>query len=191
MGKAMRKNFGMGRKSLCLAGAALALAGSVTVGSAAAYFTTYATASGSAQVNLGFTVTEPREEVSDWTKRIVIDNTGDQDCYVRVKALVGNKYQEYVTVEGPGWTKGENDDFYYYSEAVPSKGSTPGNPENSDDPDVLRVRIDKEKISGILGETEDFNVVIIQESTPVLYDEEGKPYADWNVVLDSVRDKYE
>ena len=187
----MRKDFGMRKRSLCLAGAALFLAGSVTVGSAIAYFTTYATASGSAQIDLGFTVTEPNEEVSDWTKRIVIDNTGDYDCYVRVKALVGDKYKEYVTTEAPeGWTEG-GDGFYYYSGIVPAGGSTPGNLEDPDDPDVLRVKLDKEKISSILGEKDDFNVIIIQESTPVLYDEEGRPYADWNVILDSVQDRYE
>ena len=26
----------------------------------------------------------------------------------------------------------------------------------------------------------EFNVVVIYETTPVLYDESGKPYADWN-----------
>lgn len=180
----MRKNFGMGRKSLCLAGAALLLAGSVTVGSAIAYFTTYATASGSAQVSLGFTETEPDEEVSNWTKRIVIDNTGDHECYVRVKALAGNKYQDHLEISGPGWTEGEGG-YYYYSGVVPAGGSTPGNPNDSNDPDVLRVKINN------MESTEDFNVIIIQESTPVLYDEEGKPYADWNMVLDSVQDQYE
>jgi len=30
-----------------------------------------------------------------------------------------------------------------------------------------------------------FNVVVIYESTPVMYREDGTPYADWNVVLDN------
>lgn len=30
-----------------------------------------------------------------------------------------------------------------------------------------------------------FNVIVIYESTPVLYREDGTPYADWNAVLDS------
>ena len=33
---------------------------------------------------------------------------------------------------------------------------------------------------------EEFNVVVIQECTPILYDEDGNAYADWdNVVTDS------
>ena len=38
--------------------------------------------------------------------------------------------------------------------------------------------------------TEDFNVVVIQECTAVLYTEDGTPYADWDAVLDSGRDSY-
>ena len=38
--------------------------------------------------------------------------------------------------------------------------------------------------------TEDFNVVVIQECTAVLYEEDGIPYADWDAVLDSGRDSY-
>lgn len=38
--------------------------------------------------------------------------------------------------------------------------------------------------------TDDFNVIVIQECTPVLYDENGNPYADWNVILDTKQDSY-
>lgn len=30
---------------------------------------------------------------------------------------------------------------------------------------------------------EEFNIVVIQECTPVLYDKDGNPYADWNHVI--------
>lgn len=30
-----------------------------------------------------------------------------------------------------------------------------------------------------------FNVIVIYESTPVMYNEDGTPYADWNAVLDT------
>ena len=37
-----------------------------------------------------------------------------------------------------------------------------------------------------LDPSEEFNVVVIQECTPILYDEDGNAYADWdNVVTDS------
>lgn len=33
---------------------------------------------------------------------------------------------------------------------------------------------------------ESFNVIVIYESTPVRYDENGEPYADWSETLDVV-----
>ena len=33
-----------------------------------------------------------------------------------------------------------------------------------------------------------FNVVVVQECTPVLYTEDGTPYADWNKKIDTKTD---
>ena len=49
------------KKPLVLAAAAIALTGSLTVGSAMAYFTTYATAGCCVKMNMGFTTTVPDE----------------------------------------------------------------------------------------------------------------------------------
>ena len=37
---------------------------------------------------------------------------------------------------------------------------------------------------------DDFNVIVVQECTAVLYDENGNPYADWNRIADSSEDVY-
>lgn len=165
------------KRTLCLAGVALLLTGSLTVGRAMAYFTTYATATGGARVDLGFTTTKPNEEVYDWTKHIVIDNVGEHECYVRVKVLAGDKYKDGLQISGTNWSLGE-DGYYYYKNVVPAGGSTP-------DTDELQIKIDN------MDSTEDFNVVVIQEWTSVLYDENGNPYADWNTVLNPVVDTYQ
>lgn len=158
------------KKHVYLAAAALVLAGSLTVGKAAAYFTTYATATGGAEVDLGFTRTEPNEEVYDWTKHVQIDNTGDYACYVRVKAIAGEKFQSGLVISGEGWTLGD-DGYYYYKDLIPAGQSTPQT-------DQLLVKIDN------MDSQEDFNVVVVQECAPVLYDENGNPYADWNQKLE-------
>lgn len=167
----------LNKKSLCLAAAALALTVSISAGSAMAYFTTYAAARGGVTISLGSTVTEPSETVSDWTKHITIENTGDFDCYVRVKAFAGSKYQDGLVFsdENGKWSPGE-DGYYYYSDIVPAGGAA----------EELRVKInfDYEK------EKEDFNIIIAQECTGVLYDDSGKPYADWNVIADSGQQEY-
>ena len=163
----MRK---MNKKSLCLAAAALTLTAGISAGTAMAYFTTYTEASGGVTLDMGFSKTVPNEEFSNWTKHVSVENTGDYDCFIRVKALSGAKYQDglqYSDSDGK-WTPGE-DGYYYYSDPIaPGKSSS-----------VLDIKIDSK-------ETEDsFNVVVVQESTKVLYNEDNKPYADWTQIADT------
>ena len=75
------------KKPLVLAAAAIALTGSLTVGSAMAYFTTYATAGGGVKMNMGFTTTVPDEKIDEKGKHVTIINKGDYDCFVRVPFL--------------------------------------------------------------------------------------------------------
>ena len=160
-------------KTICLTAAALILVTAVTIGSAMAYFTTYVTAKGGYVVELGFTKTEIEEEVEYGEKIIALTNTGDFDCYVRMKALTGDAYKDslvYSEPENAGrWTPGA-DGFYYYSDIVAPSETT----------SELVVRFSFPAGN----EPTDFNVIIIQECTPVLYDESGNPYADWSVVAD-------
>ncbi len=160
-------------KTICLTLAALIMAAGITVGTAMAYFTTYVTADGGAVLRLGFTDTEILEEVIAGKKELILTNTGDVPAYVRIKALVGDAYKDgivYTEPNGEGkWTPGA-DGYYYYSDILePGESTTQLNvafkfPEGELPPD--------------------FNVIIIQESTPVLYDENGEPYADWTIKAD-------
>lgn len=162
------------KQSICLAAAAAVLVGSLSVGSALAYFTTYARAEGGVVLDLGFTRILPEEKVEDRAKQITIQNTGDYDCYVRMKALVGDDY--IIGYSEPGdeekWTPGA-DGFYYYSDILVAKTGV------SSRIDVNITFPEPED-----GEAPDFNVIIIQECTPVLFDNEGNPYADWNKIAD-------
>ena len=149
----MRK---INKKSLCLAAAALTLTAGISAGTAMAYFTTYTEASGGVTLNMGFSETIPKEDFSNWTKHVSVENTGDYDCYVRVKALAGSKYQDglqYSDSDGK-WTPGE-DGYYYYSDPIAPGEST----------SVLDIRIDSKESDA------SFNVVVVQESTKVLYNE--------------------
>ena len=160
-------------KTICLAAAALIMVATVAIGSAMAYFTTYVTAKGGYVVELGFTKTEIEEVVEYGKKVITLTNTGDFDCYVRLKALTGDAYKDSLVYSEPDnagkWTPGA-DGFYYYSEIVAPAGTTSEL--------VVRFAFPEGE------EPTDFNVIIIQECTPVLYDENGDAYADWSVVAD-------
>ena len=156
---------------MALAVAAVMTAG---LGQAWAYFTTYAAAEGGYTINLGDR-TEITEHFLDWKKTVTVTNDqGAAPVYVRVKAFGPSTHP--LTYEGGGWTAGE-DGYYYYGNPVPGGESTGpleisiGNiPEHKDPED---------------GDT--FNVIVIYESTPVLYDKDGNALpADWNATLDVV-----
>ena len=79
-------------KTICLAATALVLTMGLAVNTAMAYFTTYATAKGGVTLELDFSEVKINEDVVNQKKQIVLENTGDVDCYVRVKALAGNAH---------------------------------------------------------------------------------------------------
>lgn len=163
----------LSKKTICLAAAALALTGTLAVGSAYAYFTTYSEAKGNVVFELGETRTEPHEEVKGGKKIVSIENTGDYDCYIRIRAYAGNNYN--LTYEDGGsrkWYDGK-DGYWYYR-------------------DILTVGSFSEKVNVILPpellkdvtDEKDLNVIVIQECTPVQYDDNGEPYADWDVTFE-------
>lgn len=162
----MRKN--INKRPIILAAAAFVLTGTLAVGSAMAYFTTYATAQGAHQLDIGFTETEVEDEVDSEGKHIAIKNTGDYDCFVRVKVFsaVDLEYQA-----GAGWEQ-EADGYWYYRDVLPADSSTSELlaifefPKNTEE--------DK---------TEEFDIIVIHECAPVVYDDAGIPSVDWNNLI--------
>ena len=175
-------------RNICLsllAGAAVLTTG---VNSALAYFTTYTTAEGG--------LPEITETFDSKTKHLVITSDADSEpVYIRARAFCARYEVAYQsspegiwTQESGVWNKvvpgGEADgDWYYYKEIVPGGGSAA----------TLDVVIDIPPVpeGNEPGQTkpedgESFNVIVIYESTPVRYDENGEPYADWSETLDVV-----
>lgn len=162
------------RRTTWLAAAALVLVLGLSVSGAMAYFTTFAKASGTMTIQVGTTTKTKEPGFSQWTKHVQVENTGDVAAYVRVKAFAGDTYSlTYTPADTGAWTLNESDGYYYYSEIL-----DPGKTTSE-----LLI-----KISDIPEESKDsFNVVVIQECTQVLYDENGDPYADWNQIMDVSR----
>ena len=71
------------------------------------------------------------------------------------------------------WRK-DADGWWYYEAIL-----KPGELTN-----VLSVKIEVTREMMDL-EIDNFNVVVVQESTPVLYREDGTPYADWDLSITS------
>lgn len=163
------------RTATILTSLGLCVALAIPVGSAWAYFTSYASTYGSQELHLS-AETQITEEFDSWTKHVSIQNSADSvPVFVRVKALSGSTYQLQYTGED-NWTPGPDaEGFYYYNLPVEPGEAT----------SVLDI-----KISGIPltpQEGDQFNVVVIYETTPVLYRADGTPYADWSKKLDTGR----
>lgn len=142
-----------------------------TVGTTLAYFTTYASAKGYVEISLEEQTTID-ETFDSWTKHLTIANQGDDSrpVYVRAKAFGGEQYT--LTYSGSGWN--QNADGYYYYNSILNPGETTS---------ALDVKIDgvpKDAVDG-----DNFNVIVVYETTPVLFDTQGNPYADWNNILDN------
>lgn len=153
--------------ALLAAGAVL----SAGIGQAMAYFTTYAQAEGGFTVRLG-DETNIREDFDDWKKILTIKNEeGSEPVFVRARAFYAPDSLS-LSYDGTGWSREPDKDGYvYYSEPVPG-GKTA---------EPLKVSISK--IPEDIAKGDIFNVVVIYESTPALYDEEGNPNPDWNSEL--------
>lgn len=128
-----------------------------------AYFTTYAQAEGTQEISLGNTTVEIEERIEGMTKHIKVINTGEYEAYVRVKVFVGDKYKDKLSYGGSNkWQLGE--EYYHYSEILEPGKTT----------EELTVTVKN------VENKEDFNIIVIAESTQVLYSETGNPYADWS-----------
>ena len=167
----------LSKKTICLAAAALALTGTLAVGSAYAYFTTYSEAKGNVVFELGETRTEPHEEVIGGKKIVSIENTGDYDCYILIRAYAGNNYKLTYEDGGSGkWYDGK--DGYWYYKDILTVGST-----STSKSKTVNVILPQELLKDVTDE-KDLNVIVIQECTPVQYDDNGEPYADWDVTFE-------
>lgn len=177
-------------KVFAMSAAALGMVAALTIESATAYFTTYVSAGGSQIVNLG-SQTTIHEDVSAMTKHIQIANeSAIHDCFVRVKIFYGGDleigYPDSPDVPANSdWYLDDTIDekgfrYVYYRPVLPAS-RVPGDyehPENISLTTPLDVKINVPE--GF--DKDNFNVVVIQECTPVIYDGEGNATADWTTV---------
>ena len=162
----------MKKASICAALLAAVLTVCASLPAAWGYFTTYAQAKGGYPLYLG-QETEIHEDFSDWTKHVTIENTSElSPVFVRARGFTDSSHSLTYSAPEGGWHEEEG---WWYYEAILQPGETTK---------TLDV-----KISFPAGEEpeegDEFNVVVVYESTLVLYDKDGNPYADWSNVLTS------
>lgn len=158
----------MKRRSILLAVLVLVLVLSASIGTTMAYFTTYSKADGDIPVDLG-DHTEIQEQFSQWTKHVTITSDEDsQPVFVRARAYGATGYT--LTYSGAGWSNGG--DGWYYCDAILYGGGSTATL------DVLVGNVPESVEDG-----EHFNVIVVYETTPVRYQADGTPYADWAETL--------
>ena len=143
------------KKAILLA-ISFALVLSLSVGTAFAYFSDYATAKGGAAITLGGK-TDINEDVNGKIKTISIENTGETDVVVRVKIFGQTDIKEV----GDGWSL-ESDGFWYYDKVLKPTGS-----------DKTTTNIVAEVVAPA-GQVDNYDVVVVHESAQVTYGTDGK-----------------
>ena len=178
------------KKTIAMSAAALSLLAGLSLESSMAYFTTYVSAGGSHVVNLDAR-TEIHESVSNLTKHLTLENISTKgDCFVRVKVFHGAqvKVDIYDAEGGNNWYKGDQTDAYgyeywYYRPVLPIGGTTTGLDIKIDVTDLLKdPNFMKPEDPNAEWIKDKFNVVVVQECTPVIYGENGEATADWNTI---------
>lgn len=154
------------------AGLGVALVLGLGIGSAGAYFTDWTEANGGLPISVTPT-TEVEEDYGAREKHLTVRNNGTAPVFVRARVYAACD----VEISGDDWTADENGEWWNYGQQVPAaKDGEPGATSE------LTVRVTFPEDAA---ESEEYNVVVVYESTPVQYHADGTPFADWSFKLDS------
>lgn len=135
-------------------------------GTAFAYFTDYVAANGSKTLNLEYS-TETKEELDGLDKHITMTNTGNTEVFVRVQLFYGEGSNQNVTVTvpgegtGEGWSQDAADSHVWNYAGTLAPGQS-----------TSQLVVDVTANETI----KDYNIVVIGQTSPVLYDENNDPY---------------
>lgn len=184
-------------RTALLTATAVMLVLSAVMGSAWAYFTTYARAKGGYPVILGHEENE-KEAVRDWEKELSVTITKDSvPVYVRARAFCADYKLTYrgeeasgeeITYEGltgsakETWVE-KGDGWVYCTVPIPCTLSRGGKKETSYRAPSLFVKINgvSENEAELIQKGKEFNVIIVYETTEVQNDETGN-ILPWNEI---------
>ena len=170
------------RIAVALTVLAFLLLAASSVNIAYSYFTAYTEAKGYHKVFARSETEFITEMPGNLTKRINIKNSGTHECWARVLIIYPDGYSIFKT-SGTGWADDPDKNGYWvYNEILPAGASASQElmvsfklPENLSEEE-------REKLQ--------FNVAVISECVPVLYNADGTPKApEWDLKF-AVEDKY-
>ena len=165
------------RKTIILAFLAVAMVMSMGIAPAFGYFTDYTQANGGLQIGV-----KPSTDINEWyaesAKHVVVTNAANATSPVYVRARVFSSLD--YTATGINWGAADSDGWMLYGQPVDPGGKTEELVVNITFPTVQSADAPDGAVID-----DNYNVIVVYESTPVQYDEAGNPYADWSIKLDS------
>lgn len=176
---------------ILLASLVVALVLGMGIAPAAAYFTDSSTTNGGLPISV-----KPGTDIKEWyassLKEIEISNDQDADAPVFVRARAYSTPEADVETN-QYWFDGGDGWYYYGTSADALTPLAPGESTSRADGKALNVHINWPEIESedepdgaVFGDN--FNVIVVYESTPVLYEgvgDEARAYADWSFTLDN------
>ena len=188
------------RTTTLLAGLAVALVLGMGIAPAYSYFTDTHTTNGGMPIKVTPTTT-PHEWFANKTKHFTVSNAADATAPVFIRAGVfSSKMLPVTEISGSGWSgrdKGDwnyeiGDGWYYYgSSAKDLTAVAPG----AETKELLvkftfpEVQSNEKPDGSVYGDN--YNMIIVYEATPVQYDENGNPYADWDITANEASEHHE
>lgn len=151
---------------------ALVLALTTILPTALAYFTTNASAAGSVAVALGSdpSIKEDVDETHGKTVTITNGANSAQPVFVRMRAFASSDMSlNYSENDTSIWEK--KDDGWYYLRQPLAPGDKQTFYVNFNNPQP--------------GTIDDFDITVVYETTPVVYDKDGNAQANWDLKLDT------
>ena len=131
------------------------------------YFTSYTKARGGFPIKLSDD-SKIQETLKGWNKILTVTNRQKhQAVYVRARAFSGVTHP--VSYEGENWFEGE-DGYWYFGKGK----SQILNSGKTTTPLTVSVTPPQNENGG-----DSFQVIVVYETVPVLYDKEGIPIEDW------------
>jgi len=164
----------MRRNAVILAVLAFALVLGMGIAPAWAYFTDSTMASGAIEIE---TATQHKTHIHEWVKdgvkHVSIENDASSSTavFVRARVFTSLKY----TTAGTNWSAADADGWMTYSQAVEPGASTDSLDISITFPDAKQ--------------GDNYNAVIVYQSTPAQSDSQGNPTPDWSQVLDEATEK--
>ena len=142
---------------------ALVLIAGAAIKPAYAYFTARSAAQGGYTLELSNKTSLTETKVSMWAKHAVVTNNGSTPVFVRVAAFSGDAY--VLGSESENWSDKSGDYYYYLSSLQPGESTS-------------EIVITIGNVPEVADIGSRFQVILVSESVPVVYDAKGLPDAN-------------